>query len=342
VSDQPYPPLRPQPPVRRRTRPPQWPLIAGVVVLAVLAAILALVLLTRGEPGTGSTSPTASPSGSAAASGSAGGAASPTASAGSSAAPGSPAPTLARDTIVATAVDGLSVRGEPGLGGERLGTLALGAPSFVLDGPTDADGFSWYLVSGLRLPPNTGCAGELDTDPFNCPIWFGWVAAASESGEAWLVPDEPDCPDAPLTAANLGVGRSGTQLLACFGSEPITFRGWWPEIPDDAGLGGACAAQEEPSGWLLCQNINYDIVLADEGEDFFGIGVRVSTDPASGVAMPERGTWVEVTGHYDDPAAQGCDEAANAAGDAEDPDALIVLICRTELVLESVEAVEGP
>ena len=341
MNDEPYPPLRPQPPVRRTGPNAQWPLIAGIVVLGILAAILAVVLLTRdsGDPAA-SGSPSASPvtTGSAAPSASESAVASASASAGASA----EAPTLTVDSIVATTVDGLSIRSQAGLGGERLGTLGEGAPSFVVSGPTDADGFRWYLLSALGLPPNSGCTGPPNTDPYNCPIWFGWAAAASEDGEPWLAETEPDCPGGPHTAQSLGVGHPAIQLLACFGSEPITFRGWWPEIPDDAGLGGACASEDEPSGWLLCQNINYNFVLADEEQDFFGIGVRVSIDPASGAAMPERGTWVEVRAHYDDPAAQGCDEAANAVGDAEAPDEQIVLMCRAELVLEEAVAVDGP
>jgi len=240
-------------------------------------------------------------------------------------------------------VDGLSVRSAPGLDSERLGSLELGAPSWIVDGPTEADGFAWYLVSALGLPPNSGCVGPAETDPFNCPVWFGWVAAASETGEPWLEGWGHDtCAQAPLTAEALAVGRTALERLQCFGSAPITFRGWWPEVPDDAGLGGACVGQDEPSGWLLCQNINYNLILADETEDFFGLGVRVSIDPASGASMPERGTWVEVRAHLDDPAAQGCDEAANAVVDSDRPDEQLVLDCRAELVLESAQAVDGP
>jgi hypothetical protein len=129
--------------------------------------------------------------------------------------------------------------------------------------------------------------------------------------------------------------------LACFGSDPFTFRGWWPEIPDDAGLGGACASEEEPSGWLLCQNINYNGIVVDDTQEFGGLGVNVSIDPASGVSMPDRGTWVEVTVHLDDPAAQGCDEAALAHGGTDPPESY-VLFCRGQMVVESVTAVDGP
>lgn len=338
MTEQPYPPLRRQPPVRRRRQPSPWPMIIGVAILAILTVALAIIVLGGDEdPG-------------AAASGSPGASAAPTdatgasPSAGASASAGaSGAPTaITRDSIVATTVEGLSVRAGAAPDAERLGLLELGATSFVADGPVEAGGHTWYLVSGLGLPPNTGCAGPVETDPFNCPTWFGWVAGTSETGEPWLTPQAPACPPQPLTAEGLFLARTDLERLACFGSEPITFRAWWPEIPDDAGLGGACEEQAEPSGWLVCQNINYNGVTISEAEGFGGVGGRVSIDPATGLSMPERGTWVELRVHFDDPAAQGCDEAiADTPAPQYSPEQQ-VLVCRGQMVLEAVQAVDGP
>jgi hypothetical protein len=58
--------------------------------------------------------------------------------------------------------------------------------------------------------------------------------------------------------------------------------------------------------------------------------------------MPERGQWIEIVGHFDDPAAQDCDENVALNGDVDDDPDRIVLICRTRLVVDSVEAVSGP
>jgi hypothetical protein len=318
-------------------------MVIGIVVLAVLAAILLILFLTRDDDGTagssGSPTPSASGSASAAASGSVG--ASPSASTGASPSAGAPAPPdLAMDAVVATTVADLTVRESPGLDGERLGTLADGALSFVAGGPTDADGFRWYLLSGLGIPAASGCTPPYDTEPFNCPTWFGWAAAASQSGEPWLVEHDLACPQEPLTAESLAVGRTALERLACLGSEPFTFRGWWPEIPDDAGLGGACTYEGDDLGWLMCQDINYNTIVVDETEDFFGIGIRVSIDPATDASLPERGTWVEVRVHLDDPAAQGCDEAV--VDSDERPPEKVVLDCRVEAVLETAQAVDGP
>ncbi len=316
-------------------------MIIGVVVLAVLALILLLLLLTRdSDDGAALGSPTPTATASASASGSPSG--SPSASANPTASADAPGqPDLPTDTVVATAVESLTVRDAPGLDGERMGTLESGALSFVAGGPTDADGFRWYLVSGLGLPPETGCAGDPETDPYTCPTWFGWVAAASESGEPWLVEHELACPAEPLSAEGLTVARTALERLACFGSTPFTFRGYWPEIPDDAGLGGACTSEGAPSGWLLCQNINYNNIVIDESQDMFGIGIRVSIDPESDATMPERGTWVEVRVHLDDPAAQTCDDDAVGVQDEVPPEQL-VLACRAEAVLEAAQPVDGP
>ena len=351
-------PLSPPPPSAPSPPPPSQPprtsptgrarsapraLIVGVIVLGVLAAILLILVLTRDPDGIASGSATPTPSASPSASTTSSASASASASATKPASPSSqpPAqPELAMDAVVATTVDRLTVRGSPGLSGERLGTLESGALSFVAGGPTDADGFRWYLVSGLGLPPNTGCAGEPETDPYNCPSWFGWAAAASEGGEPWLVEHDLSCPDEPLTAENLAVGRTALERLSCFGSEPFTFRGYWPEIPEDAGLGGACVEQDDPSGWLLCQNINDNLIVVDESENMFGIGVRVSIDPETDASMPERGTWVEVRAHLDDPQAQTCGEDAGAESQLEAQQ--VILTCRAEMVLESAQAVDGP
>jgi hypothetical protein len=341
VTREAYPPLRPQAPARRRTQSTPWLMILGVAVLALLAgAVVAILLGERDGNGTGASpaeSATASPIPSDSVS------AAPSASASSSAEAAPPAPLqIAPDMIVATTVDGLSVRAAPGTGAQRLGSLLAGSESFVADGPTEADGFAWYLVSTLGLPPNSGCAVEqLETDPYNCPVWFGWVAGASENGEPWLEPALLDCPAEPLTAEGLILARTGLQRLACLGGTPFTFRAWWPEIPDDAALGGSCAAQDRPSGWLLCQNVNDNHVTIDESEGFGGVGARISINPASGLSMPARGTWVEIRVHLDDPAAQGCADGAEAVYEDPIPEQAVVN-CRAEMVLESVQAVAGP
>ncbi len=128
--------------------------------------------------------------------------------------------------------------------------------------------------------------------------------------------------------------------LSCFGSDPFTFRAYWGELGEN-GVGGVCLSQDAPSGWLICQNINYNFLSIDDG-DSASIGLLVSIDPASGVTMPERGTWVELTVHLDDPAAQSCDEDADESDAGDRTPEEIVLFCRGQMVVETVTAVDGP
>lgn len=350
MSQDSYPPLRPQPPVRARRRSTPWATIIGVGLLAVLAVVLLVLVLGGDGDGAGTASPTPDGSGSATSavpSASLGPSAGTSAASIGSAGPASPAPGSAfeRDAIVATTVDALAVRSGPSTAEERLGSLGSGTPGFVVDGPADAEGYRWYLLAGLGLPPNTGCVGPYETDPFNCPVWFGWVASASAEGEPWLTDDAGDadaCPPTPFAFEDIVFGVTDLMRLHCFGADAFTFRAWWPELPDDAGAGGACTAQDAPSGWLLCQQTNQNGVMIGEDQGFEGIGLKLSIDPASGVTMPERGTWLELSVHLDDPTAARCGEDAVGAMAEERTPEEWVLFCRGQMVVESAPAVDGP
>ena len=247
------------------------------------------------------------------------------------------------DGLAKTTVDSLTVRATPGTAGARLGTIDTGAMGFVLAGPVSADGYAWYQLSALGLPSNAGCEPPVQTTPFNCPDWLGWVAAG-QPGQAWLEATTLPCPASPMNLDAIVLlaapgPHTPIERLACYRSASIRVRGWWPEIPAGAGLGGACGLAVPPNpAWLVCQNINYNGLVISESAGFEGVGMKISIDPATGVTMPPRGQWVEVVGHLDDPAARDC--APVASGD-QDP-VRVVLTCRTEFVLESVAPVAGP
>ncbi|MEP6808347.1 MAG: hypothetical protein ABI978_07070, partial [Chloroflexota bacterium] len=242
------------------------------------------------------------------------------------------------DGLAKSTVDGLRVRATPGTAGAQLGTIDTGVMGFVLAGPVSADGYVWYQLAALGLPPNAGCEPPFLTTPFNCPDWLGWVAAGQPGSQTWLAPTTLPCPASPMNLEALfNVPALGTltpvERLACYGSTSIRVRGWWPQIPDGAGLGGLCEGVVPPNpAWLVCQNINYNGLAISESAGFDGAGMKISIDPATGVTMPPRGQWVEVVGHLDDPAARDC--APVASGD-QDP-VRVVLTCRSELVAESV------
>jgi hypothetical protein len=253
-----------------------------------------------------------------------------------------PVPVVMIDGLAKSTVDGLRVRATPGTAGAPLGTIDTGVMGFVLAGPVSADGYTWYQLAAIGLPPNAGCEPPFLTTPFNCPDWLGWVAAGQPGSQPWLSPTTLPCPASPMNLdALFNVPTLGTltpvERLACYGSTSIRVRGWWPQLPT-GGLGGACGLVVKPNPfWLVCQNVNYnELVISDSAAEV--VGMKISIDPATGVAMPPRGQWVEVVGHLDDPAARDC---APVESGEQDP-VRAVLTCRTEFAVESVTPVAGP
>jgi hypothetical protein len=238
--------------------------------------------------------------------------------------------------LVKTIVERLSVRRGPGTDSERIGFLPLGSVGLVLSGPVDIGGVPWYQLTGMGLSNATGCLAPPPDQTIDCPGWHGWVAGADAAGAIWLEPAAPSCPQRPLTIETISETQPGLRLV-CWSGQELTFRAWWPIIPAGAGLGGACGEIDLAVGWLLCQNINYNRLAANEAEGW-SERLYLSVDPNSGVTMPERGQWVEVVGHFDDPAASLCAEGAQARD--EDP-AVTVFWCQVQFAPRSVAPVAG-
>jgi hypothetical protein len=268
---------------------------------------------------------------------------SPSASAAQATPSSSPAAgTIEVDHLARSTVDGLAVRAKAGTTGAQLGTIDTGALAFVVAGPVSADGYTWYQLSAIGLPPIAGCEPPVRTTPFSCPDWLGWVATGQPGGPAWLEVTTLPCPSSPMNLEAL-IGESATgprtalSWLACYGSSPVRIRGWWPKIPSDAGLGGTCPAKPT-IWWLQCGHLNYNGLVISESAGFGGLGLNFNINPTSAVTMPPRGQWVEVVAHLDDPAARDC----SPTGVGEPDPVRIVLTCRGEFVVESASGVAGP
>jgi hypothetical protein len=325
--------------VARRQTSVRWLLLAATLLLVMsLGAALAVGSgLVKLPFVVDVVSPTPSPSASAVES------ATPSATASTTPA-ASPSPAVSAiviDGLAKSTVDGLTVRATPGTAGAQLGTIDTGQLGFVVAGPVSADGYAWYQLAAAQPQPNAGCTFPIQTNPFNCPAWFGWVAAGQPGGQPWLEATSLPCPASPMNAevlinepTPLGY-RTALERLACYGSSSIRVRGWFPKIPNDAGLGGACGPAS-PVSWLVCQNINYNGLVASESAGFSSAWLKVTINPATGVTMPARGQWVEVVGHFDDPAARNCTPTTGQSSFGD------VLTCRGEFVAESVTPVAGP
>lgn len=312
-----------------RPRQNSGPLVAAAAALVALLAIgvavgSGLVRLPWMAGPVASAPPlTVSPSGS------------PAATASSSVAPVSG---LRPNGLVRTAVTGLTVREMPGTSGRRLGSLADGALSFVVDGPRSANGYAWYQLAGLGLPANTGCVAPSKVDPFECPLWFGWVASASPQGDPWLTAAPDACAGMSGSLEKMTLGIGPLLRLHCLAGQSVTFRGWWPKAlaPAASTPPQACPGIDATIAWLACAAATDSLVVIGP-QTAAGPGIVLALRPGGGVGLPARGQWVAVTGHLDDPAASQC--GTGMSGDAA---LRAVLGCRAALVPTKIEVVSGP
>lgn len=215
-------------------------------------------------------------------------------------------------------MDGLRLRETPGLDGAELGTLDRGYESLVVSGPQLVDGLEWYQISGLGLPPASGCAtGPDPTHPFDCPTWLGWAARAGADGSPWLEESEPECadPEGPLDDFAF---QPRYVYIACYGDEPLTLRGHLLAQPGEP-IEDPCPGVPNDLRWLGCGLQTFQLVSAAGTP----IGLVMTLGPDA--SMPDG--EIVVHGHYDDPAAADC-----TYGDEPQRS---MLGCRSQFVVDS-------
>ena len=345
MSD-PYPPLRPQPPVRARRRASPLPMVIGVVVLAILAVVLLLIVLDGNEP-TGSASPTPGASGDASASAagspsaapSGDASASPTSpDASASAAPvavGPPTGITPVGSLVTVTADGLRLREEPTTSGAVLATLAAGETLFLVTnpnslGPVEADGFSWYV--GMYAPGyadwplNPPGFGD---GPSGDPRVFGWFAAGSES-EDFVELQRARCPVG--TDIDGLYAATPWERLSCLGDQQITVEGTY----GCGGCGGLAPGTFDPE-WLA-DPINFHL-LTPPWADLPPVVEQLVLHVPPDVAAPgseQAGSVLRVTGHFDDARSTDCVIAPGEPGSEVPANELAAeWYCRLQFVVES-------
>jgi hypothetical protein len=212
---------------------------------------------------------------------------------------------FAQDIVVRTVVGDLRVRSAPGVSAssQKLEPLLpMGVRLFVVDGPVAADGYDWYQVQPMTFE------GEYP---------FGWVAAVSRDGVAWLGHDELDCPTSPLDAAALrGLGAYGG--LACFHGDEIQLAVdlTCEELVGDFEITG-------PTWLRFDRQCSVDLGT-------YSIGVNEAGPNL--LPLPTAGRML-ITGHFDDPQAASC--VYGYAPPAPDP-AAVVFGCRNQFVATSI------
>jgi hypothetical protein len=345
VSDRPYPPLRPQVPPRPRRRATPWALVIGIVVLAVLALVLAIILLTRDDGGSADGSPGASPTASGAASPSAetsasataGASVTPAASAGPTPVVAAPDGILPVGSIVEVVADGLRLRDEPSTDGAVVATVAAGEVLYLVTnpntlGPVEGDGYQWYI--GMHAPGYTGWPNNPPgfDDPSGDPRVSGWFAAGN-AGESFVSLEPARCTDDEVTIQTL-YGLTPWERLACLGDRQLTIEGTF----GCGGCGGLAPGTFEPE-WLT-HPINFNILGPPWAEGHDASESLVLRVPP---AVPQldtavAGSILRVVGHFNDAISTEC-EIAPGGSEVPADDVAAEWYCREQFVVEAWESI---
>lgn len=153
-----------------------------------------------------------------------------------------------------------------------------------------------------------------------------------------VAPDPTGCGPPPGDAVEF-INMNAASAAACFGGLPITFRTWSSVCH---GCGGEPDRNYDPT-WLVSPTTNALFLSPVKWPDNY-LGFAVLEPTLGGFADPSwRNAWLEVTGHYGDPAATTCrwtpplDQLQYYAGARS-----IINACRQQFVVTAVKVVDGP
>jgi hypothetical protein len=343
MSNQPYPPLRPQPPLRPRRRGPNpLPLLIGAILLAILVVILLIVLLSGGGDDSPELSPGASGSAIAATSGPDGSEpATTTASAPSATpAPTPPPPVVAAPegilpvgSVVQVTADQLRVRQAPATSAPIVTSANAGEEMFLATnpsalGPVQTGGFVWYLV--LYQPGYH----DWPIRPPGDPPLSGWVAAGSAS-EAFLALAPTACPMGEVDIATLHA-LTPWERLACIGDRQITVEGTY----GCSGCGGEALGTFTPE-WLAHPS-DFDVLspaFAQPASVVENLVLRIAPELPQ-VAPEQAGSILRVTGHFNDARSVDCVVAPGEPGQERVANDLAAeWYCREQFVVDAWEVI---
>lgn len=292
---------------------PSW-VTGGLAAAAVLGAIAvglwASGLFPRSDLGslpTPSQSPTAAPS--------------PTAPA--SAEP-SATPTPASPPSPSATPDGLVGSTAEVVGGELLAYTEPVTDATIAD--RVAEGRVVWVDSVQRSDGEKWLRIQFASFAWNGQEIFAWTPALQQLREVTLT-----CPDPPDVAA-LGA-MAAPEHLRCFGSNELTVVGFAAHLePVEQAYVGTPAWIAEPSTLVLRGS---DSPATDTGL------LALHVDPNSGIAVPHD-AWVEVTGHFDDPAAGDCRRRRTADALSVESSSEQRLYCRQRFVVTGLRVVDPP
>jgi hypothetical protein len=166
-----------------------------------------------------------------------------------------------------------------------------------------------------------------------------WARQASSVIPPIPRPTSDDCGDLPDTAVEF-MGLAPAIAVPCFGSRPMSFTAWSIEC-DGCFIGGH--GPRGAAGWLLNPRRTFQLVPIQDENSETGYAREAIAAPELEWRDAFAGTWLEVTGHYDDPASGDCRRLPSPTDESYFPGPqVLVNVCRQRFVVTEATVVDGP
>jgi hypothetical protein len=188
--------------------------------------------------------------------------------------------------------------------------------------------------STASLAPTTAVSPTLATDSSNPGVAGLATASAVTSPAPTLVPTPTPgpsgCVNPPPNLATV-VALDPPARLACFGAASLSFTAIVSKAISDCGIG----PRVQP-GWFCLPGVFLDAPSPPATTD--APALDVYWNPASGLKPASfiAGASVEITGHFDDPAALTCHVTDVPAGQSPPTSDQVILACRETFIVSVV------
>ena len=174
----------------------------------------------------------------------------------------------------------------------------------------------------LALGPDAGSPLDLQRDP----VYTGCPGGTTVASPTLLLSDLFRLSDA--------------KRVACFGATTIHVRGYLA-TPD--GLRGTCGPETVTPTWLTGGCPSYPMGWLESLATSFGAAttLEVFASGASADALAQ-GQWVDIRGHFDDPASTTCRRVDTSTGQLAEPAKTTIAFCRSHFVATLVTRSSAP
>jgi hypothetical protein len=252
----------------------------------------------------------------------------------------------------------LAIGGPVVLGARPDGNLIVAstAPDQAIEVDESSDGAHWSRATWPSAPERLASMAALtatdlevigvgSTGTSRVGAWLGQPIGADVPVGLERDPVFVGCPTAATRADPFGLlvdlfRLPSTKRASCIGSATIHVRGYLA-APD--GVGGTCGPQVATPAWLTGGCPSYPAGWLESVAVPFGSATILNVFAHAPLASAfSQGHWVDVAGHFNDPAATSCRLTDSTTGQLDEPAEQTIATCNGHFVATAITLIKTP